>query len=89
MAVTETHAFRVTSDVVVYFCTAGPKDAVFIPAGFCTIETIKKEDFGGIKFSALSPKDLPVLTGISRYLTSISKASQALEEAVTNISLHA
>ena len=76
-------------DAAVYFCTAGPKDVVFMPAGFCTIETIKKDDFGGIKYSGLSPKDLPVLTGISRYLTSLSKSSQALEEAVTNISLHA
>ena len=70
---------KVGEGQAVYFATVGPRDCLYLPAGFATLETIGAEDFSGIRIAAISVMDLEVLTTINRYLISIAKSAGSLQ----------
>ena len=62
-----------------FFATVGPRDVLFLPAGFCFLEKILKVDLAAIKCSLLSTKDGDRLDKINRHLLAIDKPSAALQ----------
>ena len=73
----------------VYFATIGPRDCLYPPAGFSTLEKVGPEGFSGIRVAVMSVKDQEALTKINRYLISISKSSDVLQDVCNKVGLHA
>ena len=67
--------------------SVGPRDALFILAGWCFLERVGGQDFGGIRVPVPSTKDLEQLVELNRHLIALAKTNAQLQKAVDVLAL--
>ena len=65
-----------------FYCTIGPADAIYLPAGWCFMELIKGSDYGCARAQVLTKNDQPVLEQLNPILKKAGKANDVINLAI-------
>ena len=71
----------------IFHCTTGPRDALWLPAGWLFKERVHAADLLGIRRSFLSMAQKDVLAGINQHLLMLQAPSDGLQQTVGQLIL--